>query len=197
MNIGQEKPRSGERPRPPGRRGLPQRLKHSSLGTWVADRWWRLDNWLYNWWHPPSSGARRNRLSRAWRHLEQRIRGSWLSSLLGALFFRLHDWWYPPPSKEAYSSYDYYALSRRSRLELAWRRLQRRITHSALRRRCEEIRERLYQWWFPVSDDSHPYPGHYGRSRPVVAWRKFERWARNSWLGKRSRKSLDRFYEWW
>jgi predicted Zn-dependent protease len=62
------------------------------------------------------------------------------------------------------------------------------------------IYERLYEWWYPVLDDSYPYSGYYGRkrkSRPVVVWHKFERWARNSWLGQRFREYLYRFDVWW
>jgi hypothetical protein len=86
MNIGKEKPRSGDRTRQDGRGGFFHRFKRSSLVTLLADRWFRFGNWLFNWWHPPSGsaypgygsygGSRRNRLSRTWRHLGQRIRGS-------------------------------------------------------------------------------------------------------------------------
>jgi len=118
---------------------------------------------------------------------------------LGALLSRLHDWWYPP-SKDPYPGYGYYGRRQRSRLGMARRRLRRRLGHSAFGRRCGKIYDRLYEWWYPVSDDPYPYHGYYGRkrkSRPVVAWHKFKRRARNSWLGKRYREFLDRCYEWW
>jgi Flp pilus assembly protein TadD len=175
----------------------------------MAERWWNFGDWLYNWWHPPSDNAypyygyygrsRRNRLSRAWRRLRHGIRSSRPSRLFGGLLFRLHDWWYPP-STDPYPGYGYYGQRQRSRLAMARHRLRRRIRHSAFGRRCGEIFDQLYKWWYPVSDDPYAYYGYYGRgrrSRPVVAWRRFKRRVRNSWLGKRYREFLDRCYEWW
>ena len=91
-------------------------------------------------------------------------------------------------------------MPRRSRFALARLWLWRRLKQSAFGRRCGEIYERLYEWWYPVLDDPYPYYGYYGRkrkSRPVVLWRKFKRWVRNSWLGQRYREWLYRFEEWW
>jgi Flp pilus assembly protein TadD len=63
-----------------------------------------------------------------------------------------------------------------------------------------EVYERLYEWWYPVLDDSYPYSGYYGRrrkSRPAVVWHRFMRWVRDSWLGQRYREYLYRFDVWW
>src|ERR1035437_3751539 len=209
MNMGGEKPGSDEQPRRQGRRGGSHRLKHSQLMSWMADRWWHFGNWFFNWWHPPSDsgypgygyygGSRSNRLSKAWRRLRHRIRRSGPGNLLGAVLWRLHDWWYPP-SKDPYPNYGGYGRARRSRFAIARRHLQRRISNSALGRRCGELYERLYEWWYPVLDDPYPYSGYYGRkrkSRPVVLWRRFKRWVRDSWLGKRYREFLYRFDAWW
>jgi Flp pilus assembly protein TadD len=115
------------------------------------------------------------------------------------MLWRFHEWWYPP-SKDPYPSYGGYSRARRSRFAIARRHLLGRLKRSAFARRCGEIYERLYEWWYPVLDDPYPYSGYYGskrRSRPVVAWRKFKRWVRDSWLGKRCREFLYRFDEWW
>jgi Flp pilus assembly protein TadD len=83
---------------------------------------------------------------------------------------------------------------------LAWRRVERRVGHSAFARRVAQIYERLYEWWYPILDDPYPYYGYYGRKRkslPVVTWRKLERWIRNSWLGQLCSQYVHRFYEWW
>jgi hypothetical protein len=177
--------------------------------SWVADRWWHFGSWFFNWWHPPSDDAypnygyygrsRSNRLSRAWRRLRHRIRRAWPGKLLSAMLWRLHDWWYPP-SKDPYPGYGYYGHVKRSRFAIARRHLRHRIRDSAFGRRCGELYERLYEWWYPVLDDPYPYYGYYGRkrkSRPVVVWRRFKRRVRDSWLGRRYREFLDRFYEWW
>jgi Flp pilus assembly protein TadD len=115
------------------------------------------------------------------------------------MLYRLQGWW-NPPSHAAQPGYGYYGSGRRSRFATARRRWGRHLRESAFGRRGGEILARLYEWWYPASDDPSPYGGYYGRtrrSRPVVAWRKFERRVRNSWLGKRYREYLDRFFEWW
>jgi Flp pilus assembly protein TadD len=112
---------------------------------------------------------------------------------------RLHDWWYPP-LKDAYPTYGGYGGGKRSRLAMARRRLHRLLMRSALARRCGEIYDRLYGWWYPVVDDPHSYYGHYWpkrKSRPVVMWGRFRRLVRNSWLGQRYRELLHRLYDWW
>ena len=209
MNTEQEKPGAGGQPRRQGRRWFIHRLKLLSLRSWLTDNWWRLGNWFFNWWHPSSDSAnpgyghygrsRSNRLSRAWRRLRHGIRGSGPVNHFSTLLWRLHDWWYPP-SKESHPNYGYYGRGKRSRFALARRHLQRRLGHSAFGRRCGEIYERLYGWWYPVLDDPYPYYGYYGskrKSRPIVLWRRFKHWIRNSWLGKRARELLYRLQEWW
>jgi len=209
MNMGEEKPGSGEQPRRQGRREGSHRLKHSQLMSWMADRWWHFGNWFFNWWHPPSDNAYpsngsygrsgSNRRSKLWRRLRHRIRRSGPGNLLGAMLWRFHEWWYPP-SKDPSPHYSGYGGARRSRFAIARHHLQGRLKRSAFGRRCGEIYARLYEWWYPVLDDPYPYSGYYGRkrkSRPVVAWRKFKRWVRDSWPGKRFREFLYRFDEWW
>lgn len=211
MNIGEEKG-SDERLRQHGRRGFIQRLKHLPPLPWIADRWWRFGNWLFNWWHPPSDNpyprygyygrSNRSRLSRAWGSLRHWIKRSWPLKLLGAMLFRLHAWWYPPSTDPypSYGGYGGYGISRRSRFGIARQRLRRRIRRSAFGRWCGDAYDRFYEWWYPVSDDPYPYHGYYGRrrrSRPVLAWRRFKTRVRNSWLGRRYGQLLDRLVEWW
>ena len=186
-----------------------RRLKRWWSASWIVERWWKLDNWFFNWWHPPSDSAypgygyscrsRRGRLSRAWRALRHLTRKSAPVNAFTTMLWRLHEWWYPP-SKDAYPSYASYGRGRKSRLALAHRRLFRRIKGSAVGRRCAEWYERFYEWRYPVVEDPYPYYGYYGRkrkSRPVILWRKFKRWLRNSWLGERCREYSYRFYDWW
>ena len=175
----------------------------------MAERWWHFGNWFFNWWYPPAAGdypgsgyyghpktGRMSQISRRLRHL---IRSAWPVHLVSKTLWRLHDWWYPH-TKSSYPRYGHYGSGRRSRLALAWRRVRPRLWHSPFGRRCVAIYERLYEWWYPVLEDSYPFSGYYGRkrkSRPAVLWHKFKRWVRNSWLGERYRDYLYRFDVWW
>ena len=139
MNTGSEEPDSSERPRPQGRGSFFNSLKRWWRSSWLAGKWWRLADRVFDWWHPASDSAypgygyyghsRRNRLSRAWGHLLQRIRSSRLVEHLRALLWRWHDWWHPP-SKSPYPGYGYYGRSRSNRLSRAWRHLVQRIRRS-------------------------------------------------------------------
>jgi Flp pilus assembly protein TadD len=175
----------------------------------LAERWWHFGNWFFNWWYPPSGGthpgsgyyghSKSGRFSRVWRRLRHLTRSSWPVHFVSRTLWRLHDWWYPQ-TKGAYPHYGHFGSGRRSRLGLAWRRVRPRLQDSAFGRKCVAIYERLYEWWYPVLDDSYPYSGYYGRkrkSRPAVIWHKFKRWVRNSWLGERYRDYLYRFDVWW
>jgi Flp pilus assembly protein TadD len=185
------------------------RVKRWWRRSWLADRWWHFGNWFFNWWYPPHDSAspgygyygrsKKGRLARGLRYLRHLFRDSRPVHLLTKTLWRVHDWWYPQ-TKGAYPSYGYYGSGRRSRLALAWRRVRRRLGHSAFGRQCVKVYERLYEWWYPVLDDSYPYSGYYGRrrkSRPAVAWHRFARWVRNSWFGQRYRGYLYRFDVWW
>ena len=209
MNVGPEKPRSGKPPGRHDRRGFFRRLRRWWSNSWIVDWYSRLGDWLFKWWHPPSRRAypsyeyhgrsHANRLSRAWGRLRHRIRNLGPARLFRTMLRRLHDWWYPP-LKDAYPTYGGYGGGKRSRLAMARRRLHRLLMRSALARRCGEIYDRLYGWWYPVVDDPHSYYGHCWpkrKSRPVVIWGRFRRLVRNSWLGQRYRELLHRLYDWW
>jgi len=202
-------PSSRARSRKEGRKGFFHGLKHSRPSFWLADKWWKFGNAFFNWWHPPSDNAYPNygrygrssssRLSKAWRSIRHQIRRSGPGNLLGRFILRFQAWWYPP-SRDPYPNYGGYGRVRRSRFDLARRRVVRRFKHSAFGRRLGERYDRFYEWWYPISDDPYPYSGYYGRkrkSRPVVLWRRFKRRLRDSWLGERYRKSLYHFYQWW
>ena len=108
MNISQEKPPPGKTPRRQRRRGFFHRLNVGKLGILdVANRWWRLGNSFFNWWHPPADSAypgygyyghsQSNRLSRAWRRLRHKMqkrkaRQTFPPRVSGVCA----DWWYPP-----------------------------------------------------------------------------------------------------
>jgi Flp pilus assembly protein TadD len=116
-----------------------------------------------------------------------------------ALYWRFYEWWHPR-SKDAYPGYGHYGLVRHNRLVKALRRARRAITHSILGRWWAQAFSRLKEWWYPASDEPHPYLGYYApkrRSRPAAAWRKFRRRVRNSWLGRRWRQLLADLYTWW
>jgi Flp pilus assembly protein TadD len=189
--------------------GFFHRLKHSRLISWVADKWWRFKEALFNWWHPPSDDpypnygyygrSRASRLSRAWRRLRHRISRSWLSDFLSGMLFRLQSWWYPP-AQDAQAGYGYYGSSRRSRFATARRRWGRRLWQSAFGRWWGKIYARLYEWWYPVSNDPGSYGGYYGnrrRNRLAIARRRWGRWLRQSAFGRWCGEIYDRLYEWW
>ena len=205
-----EKHSPGESSRRRGRRGLFRRVSRWWENSWLAERCYQLNNWFFNWWHPPADSSypgygyyygrsRSTRLSRAVRRLRHLIRKLLPIKTTRALLWRLHDWWYPP-SKDPYPNYAYYGQHRHSRLTLFRRRISHRLRHSVLGKKWQAAYERFYEWWYPVVDDPYPYYGYYGRkrkSRPVVLWRRWKRRLRESWLGKRYFEYSDRFYEWW
>ena len=210
MNNSQEKPTPGEPPRHHGRRGLFHRLKHggpsrgwptgggtSAIGSSIGGT--RLPAALI-----PVTGITAAPNQAACRGpggvCGISSRSSWpvhLAQQDALAFARLvvsaHKRARIPITATT-------AAAGAAGLPLAWRRVRRRLRHSAFGRRCVAIYERLYEWWYPVLDDPYPYSGYYGRrrkSRPVVLWRRFKRWVRNSWLGERYREVLYRFDDWW
>jgi len=209
MNNGREKPTSGEPSRHHSRRRFWHRVQRWWSTSWIVDRWWRFDNWFFNWWHPPSGSespghgeygrSRANRLTRAWRRLQRRIKASGPLNRLSVRLWRLRDWWYPP-AKDGYPTARHYGRGRRSRFALAWRWVTQRLNQSAFGRGVVALYARFCDWWYPPAKDSHPTAGHYGRgrrSRLVLARRRVVQRVRQSAFGRRVAEVYARAYEWW
>lgn len=144
--------------------------------------------------------AREHGRSRSHRHKRFRL-GNWLADMRWRFFNWFLNWWYAP-SDDASPDHGYYGHSRRSRLSKIWRRVRRSLRELWLGKLFGAIFTRLYDWWYPPSQESSSYPGHGSRgsrrrSRFALAQRRLQRRYKHSPFARWSESAYNRFYEWW
>jgi tetratricopeptide (TPR) repeat protein len=133
-------------------------------------RWWS------RWW-------RGSRLAAVWEHL-----ADWL-----------YDWWYPRSEhRHGYGDGYGYGNRRTSRPVRAWRQLKRWLRRPVSWMRDSAIGQRLYDWWYPLSDGRRE--DGYGSVRriwPIAMWRRVQQRWKSSKPAAGLRQLTDRFYAWW
>lgn len=145
---------------------------------------------------PPPRGRKPQGL---WGRLKSWWRRSRLAKMWWQVGDRLYRWWYPPPTISGNPA-DYVVRSGSNRPTKAWRRLQQWVRRSPLVRAYSAMLNRLYQWWYPPTDQPTSYYGYYGSgrlSRATIVWRKLKRGIYHSGPGKRCAKFFAKLNSWW
>ena len=150
----------------------------------------------------PRSDDRAREHGRSRSHRRKRFRlGNWLAEMRWRFLNWFLNWWYAP-SDDASPDQEYYGHSRRSRVSKIWRRVRRGFRELWLGKLFRAISTRLYDWWYPPSQESSSYPGHgyrasRRRSRFALARRRLQRRFKQSPFARWSEGAYSRFYEWW
>ena len=150
----------------------------------------------------PRSDDRAREHGRSRSHRRKRFRlGTWLAEMRWRFLNWFLNWWYAP-SDDASPDHEYYGHSRKSRLSKIWRRVRRAFRELWLGKLFGAIYTRLYDWWYPPSQESSSYPGHGSRgsrrrSRFALAQRRLQRRFKQSPFARWSEGAYSRFYEWW